>query len=127
MEDLIGVARVTGESALIAALVYFLRGMFSIWLLLLLLLLLIVAAMMFWHSEKAPTSVAGWRKAIVWSIVLGVLFFATDLGVGYLFGESGSLPLAAGPSGIILTVLVCPVFTMICVAGLGRAVLSQEA
>jgi hypothetical protein len=122
MEDIIGVVALAAECALAGAIFFFLAGPVSVWLLLLFFLVVTVAAILYWHTERAPQTVPAWRNYALWSVVVGILFFLVDLAVGQVSrGGAETLPVGGGPFGILLTLLVCPFFTMICLAGLIRA------
>jgi hypothetical protein len=75
-----------------------------------------------WHKKKASQSAAAWGKLLVIALILGIGFFGVDLLVALLNGQRNPLHVAGGLLGLPLTVLVFPAFTMICLAGLVRAV-----
>jgi hypothetical protein len=88
-------------------------------------LVLAVAGPIYWREKKSSDSVAEWGKFIVGSIVVGTFFFGADLLVGHINRQPNFS--ATGPFGIFLTLLVCPLFTMICVGGLARALYIHKA
>jgi hypothetical protein len=73
-----------------------------------------IAGIVYWHKKKSQ-EVREWRKLIVFSIVVGgillnlldVVLLRLDIGGGIL-----SFP---------LNFAICPIFTIICVAGLVRS------
>lgn len=122
MEDIIGVVTLAAECALASSIAFFFAEPVSVWLLLLFFLVVTVTAILYWHTERAPQTVRAWRNYTLWSVVVGILFFLVDLAVGQVVGAGAEpLPVGGGPFGIVLTLLVCPFFTMICLAGLIRA------
>lgn len=74
-----------------------------------------------WHKKKSWQTAKQWRKLIFISLILGVGFFASDLVLAYLHGQTNPLHVAGGLLGLPLTIAICPGFTMICVAGLVRS------
>lgn len=75
---------------------------------------LAIAAIVYWHKKKSSREVREWRRLIVLSIIIGVLFDALDL---LLF----HLDIGGGILSFPLNIVICPIFTIICVAGLVRA------
>ena len=75
----------------------------------------------FWHKRESWKTSKQWRKPILASLVLGVFFFAFDSLLGYLDGKTNPFLFGGGLLGIPLTLATCPGFTIICVAGLVRA------
>ncbi len=123
VKDAIGILTLGTEFALIAFLIYLFRpSEFPGRILLSLFLILALVALMYWHLKDSSESVAAWRKPIRDSIILGVLFYAIDFVLGLVFRQPNSPPILGGPFGIVFTVLVCPGSTIVCVAGLVRAV-----
>ncbi len=85
-------------------------------------LLLAIMGLITWHRWNYSESVAGWVRLIAGSVFVGGLFFGSDLLWGFVNRRPNILPLDFGLLGIWLTILVCPVFTMICVGGLVRTI-----
>jgi hypothetical protein len=91
-------------------------------------ILLAGLALYFWHKEpgpNVPTEPNEWAGMIGASIVMGGLSFGIDMLVG-LMNHPKLSPIEAGthagsPFGFPLTLMICPGFTMIAVAGLLRA------
>jgi hypothetical protein len=89
-------------------------------------------ALYLWHKDpplEFLTRPGQWALATLGSAVLGCVSFAIDIFVGST-SNPGLSPFEAGtkagsPFGFPLTVLLCPGFTMIAVAGLLRALLLQ--
>jgi hypothetical protein len=85
-------------------------------------------ALYLWRKEppvKNLSEPSEWALAIVGSVVLGGVSFGIDMLIG-LFNNPKLSPIEAGthagsPFGFPLTVMLCPGFTMIAIAGLLRA------
>jgi hypothetical protein len=74
-----------------------------------------------WHRKKDwQSAVATWAKLTLGSLIMGIGFVGVDSLLGY---SEGAKPVFTGGGllGFPVTVLICPPFTMICVAGLIRA------
>jgi hypothetical protein len=128
MADAIGILALAAQFALIAFFTHTFRiAAFPAHLVAGIFLVVAIAGPIYWHCKKSSESPAKWAKLIVGSIVLGTLFFGCDLLVGHFHRQPNFPPVAAGPLGISLTLLVCPVFTTICVGGLARALYISRA
>jgi hypothetical protein len=87
-------------------------------------------ALYLWHKEPPVKNLSGpneWARAIVVSVVMGGVSFGIDMLIG-LFNNPKLSPIEAGthagsPFGFPLTVMLCPGFTMLAIAGLLRALL----
>jgi hypothetical protein len=80
-----------------------------------------------WHRKKEwQSAVATWAKLTLGSLIMGIGFVGVDSLLGY---SEGAKPVFTGGGllGFPLTVLICPPFTMICVAGLVRAFYLRRA
>jgi len=85
-------------------------------------------ALYMWYSEKITQKIndlGGWAAAVGVSVLLGALSFGCDMLVG-IINYPGLSPFRAAtkvgsPFGFVLTVLLCPGFTMVAVAGFIRA------
>jgi len=85
-------------------------------------------ALYFWHKEPPMehlSSPGEWALAIPMSVLIGAVSFGIDVLVG-LISNPNLPPIKAGtkagsPFGFVLTVMICPGFTMLAVAGLLRA------
>lgn len=96
-------------------------------------LVLVTVSLAFWHHEKLAKNLSEpyqWFRFGGGSILLGGVSFCFDMLIGTIFHPSSS-PLdaatkAGGPFGIGLTVLFCPGFTVVAVAGLTRSLLLQR-
>ncbi|MGH9743059.1 MAG: hypothetical protein ACRD51_12000 [Candidatus Acidiferrum sp.] len=91
-------------------------------------LALAVIGLALWHRKSPPQTVKQWANFAAGSVVLGIAFFGVDLLLAYLNGHTNPLDFPGGLLGLPLTILVCPVATIICLAGLVRAFyISQTA
>jgi hypothetical protein len=85
-------------------------------------------ALYMWYSEKITQKIndlGGWAAAVGLSVLLGALSFGCDVLVR-IINYPGLSPFRAAtkvgsPFGFVLTVLLCPGFTMVAVAGFIRA------
>lgn len=90
-------------------------------------------ALYFWHKNPPMEHLSSpreWALAIPMSVVIGALSFGIDVVVGLIIHPRLS-PIEAGtkagsPFGFPLTVMICPGFTMLAVAGLLRASLLRR-
>ena len=77
------------------------------------------------HQPKAlKLDTQEWVGALFGTVLLGAVFFAIDVVLGSMHGNYRSLLEtgfhAGGPFGIVLTVMICPVGTIISLGGLVR-------
>jgi hypothetical protein len=90
-------------------------------------------ALYLWHKDppvKNLSEPSEWAMAIVVSIVMGGVSFGIDMLIG-LFNNPKLSPVEAGthagsPFGFPLTVMLCPGFTMLAIAGLLRALMLRS-
>jgi ABC-type transporter Mla maintaining outer membrane lipid asymmetry permease subunit MlaE len=90
-------------------------------------------ALYLWHKEppvKKLSEPSEWARAIVASFVMGGVSFSIDMIVG-LMHNSSLPPIEAGTRagslfGFPLTVMLCPGFTMVAIAGLLRALVLRS-
>lgn len=90
-------------------------------------------ALYLWHKEppaKHLSTPSEWAMAIVVSVVVAAVSFGIDVVVGLIDNPKLS-PIEAGtragsPFGFPLTVMLCPGFTMLAIAGLLRALLLRN-
>jgi len=83
-----------------------------------------------WHKEppvKHLSEPSEWAMAIVVSVVMGGVSFGIDMLIGLINNPKLS-PIEAGtkvgsPFGFPLTLMLCPGFTMLAIAGLLRALM----
>ena len=123
MEDVIGILTLGVEYTVVFFLIYVIRGsVVAPRFLVFLFVLLALISLVYWHSKESSEDLVIWRKLIKGSIILGVLFYGVDLVLALVFRQPNSPPAFGGPLGIFFTVLVCPGFTVVCVAGLVRAI-----
>jgi hypothetical protein len=71
--------------------------------------------------DLTAITVKRWRRLAVRSVILGIAFFGADLLIALLHGQSNPFHFPGGLLGLPLTFLICPVGTIICLAGLARA------
>jgi len=82
--------------------------------------ILIGAALYTWHGTKAgrENDAEAWIGLTLSTLPIGAVFFAIDVFIGSTHGHYSSFIQAAGhaggPAGIVLTVLICPIGTIIC-------------
>jgi hypothetical protein len=96
-------------------------------------IVLAALAVYLWHKEPPVEHLSGpgeWAAAILGSVLLGGVSFGIDMLIG-LFNYPKLTPIDAGtkagsPFGFPLTLMFCPGFTMVAIAGLVRALLLQE-
>ena len=122
MADLIAISTVGLQYCLIISIVdlYF-RKILPLSIVVAIFVILISAGLAVWHKKRSWQTAKQWRKPILLSLIVGVAFFGCDLLLAHLNGQSNPLLFPGGLLGIPLTLAVCPGFTMICVAGLVRA------
>ena len=74
-----------------------------------------------WHKKRDWDAVATWTKLCLASVIAAVVLVSVDSLLGY---SEGAKPVFTGGGllGFPVTVLICPPFIMISVAGLVRAV-----
>jgi len=82
------------------------------------------AGMYAWRSERAPRTAADGLYAAAGSIVVGAIFLAIDVGIGKFFHRDLSYLQAAmtvrSPFGFALTVIACPIGTILSLGGAAR-------
>ena len=96
-------------------------------------ILLAGLALYLWHKEppvKKLFEPSEWAMAIVASVAMGGVSFGIDMLIG-LFNNPRLSPIEAGtkagsPFGFPLTVMLCPGFTMLAIAGLLRALMLRS-
>ena len=66
-------------------------------------------------------TVKQWGNLAVRSVILGVAFLGADALIALLHGQANPFHFPGGLLGLPLTFLICPVGTIICLAGLARA------
>jgi hypothetical protein len=77
--------------------------------------------MVLWHRKKFSQPVKKWGSLAAGSVGLGIAFFGADFLLALLRGQVNPLHFPGGLLGLPLTFLVCPGGTIICLAGLARA------
>jgi|HubBroStandDraft_1064217.scaffolds.fasta_scaffold1208137_1 hypothetical protein len=88
---------------------------------------LAVCGLFAWHSEKWPTEPQDALIYALGSIFVGAAFFAIDAVTST--SRYPQLPFreaiwhAGSPFGIVLTIAICPCFTLVALAGAARALL----
>jgi len=89
-----------------------------LWITLAIFLVLVGVGFVVWDNERFSNR---WMKLARSSVILGVAFLGWDALLGYFNGQPNPFRFRGGLLSIPLTLAVCPGFTMICVAGLLRA------
>jgi uncharacterized membrane protein YkvI len=124
LADSIGLAALAGEIGLIGVAASSLE--IPTWGWIVAYGILAVVALIVWHGKKWPKETREVLKAVFGSFLLGGAFFAIDLTLGHFLHPDLPLIQAAehsgGPFGFGLTVLVCPVMTVVVLAGYFRAI-----
>lgn len=120
MADAAALLALAGQYSLVFLIisVYFRPG-FRLEIAVLLFAVLAVIAVVIWHSLKKKTAGA-WGMFALYSVVFGILFFGADWFETFIQRQPSPLYMS-GLLGLPLTILVCPVGTMVCVAGVVRA------
>ena len=87
------------------------------------LLALSVASVALWRRERSST--ADMLGGAVMSVLAGAVFFAIDVLLGQVFHPElpwlDAATRGSGPFGIVVTILICPMFTFIFLSGAARA------
>ncbi len=126
--DLIGLAVLAGEVGLLGIVVSSLGIPFWGWIVAYAVLGIIAIGV--WHGDRWPNKSRDVLLAVLGTFLLGGLFYACDLILGHLHHPDLSLVKAAehsgGPLGFGLTLVVCPVTTLVMLAGYFRAVFLEE-
>jgi hypothetical protein len=94
---------------------------------------LVGIALYLWHKQPAVKNLSEpgeWAMAILGSVLMGGVSFGIDMLIG-LINNPKLTPIEAGtkvgsPFGFALTVILCPGFTMLAIAGLLRALLFRS-
>jgi hypothetical protein len=72
-------------------------------------------------ADLTAMTVKQWWKLAVRSVILGIAFLGADVLIALLHGQANPFHFPGGLLGLPLTFLICPVGTIICLAGLARA------
>jgi hypothetical protein len=84
---------------------------------------MIMAALHAWHGHKKSRNAGAenWMAGTILTPLLGAASFAIDVFVGSFHGTYSNFFQAGfhagGPFGIVVTVLICPIATIICLGG----------
>jgi hypothetical protein len=82
------------------------------------------------HPKAAEMDTQGWVGTVLGTVLIGAIFFAIDVVFGSMHGSYKSLLEtslhAGGPFGVVLTVLICPIGTIVCIGGLVRFTLLEK-
>jgi hypothetical protein len=84
---------------------------------------MIAIALYAWHAGEKTRNfdTEEWKGGAVFTPLLGCVFFAIDVFIGSTHGHYDSFFQAAfhagSPFGIVLTMLVCPIGTTVCMGG----------
>src|ERR1051326_4381289 len=88
MEDAIGILTLGAEFVGITLLNQMLHGPATpLWLLTSVFIFVAIIGLVVWHTQKSPEDVVNWRMMIIYSIVVGGVFFGIDF-IGGLFFRS---------------------------------------
>ena len=88
---------------------------------------LLVVTLYVWYATKAgrETDAENWLYGTIFTPLFGAMSFAIDVFIGSSNGHYSSLVEAGfhagGPFGIVLTVCICPIGTVICAGSLARS------
>lgn len=95
-------------------------------------LVLVGIALYVWYVSEGGRKADSdkWKAGTIFTPFLGTMFFAIDVFIGSSSGHYDSFIQAAlhagGPFGIVLTVLTCPVATIICLGSWVRSSLLER-
>ena len=93
-------------------------------------LVLAVTALYCWRNKKALYTPSGWLILALASVIIGAVYFAIDMILGgYQHpGTSGveAATRVGGMFGFVLTIAVCPGFTMIALSGFTRSLFQSR-
>ncbi len=129
--DIVGVTAIALASGAVVAALYRMQALSQPWLFWLIALPLLVGASLCawygsdrtceWNSKK-------WGHALILSLLFGAIFFAIDVLVGGLNGHYKTFLETASHSGLLglpLTILVCPIGTVIALGSWVRCLVEQ--
>ncbi|HLJ78105.1 MAG TPA: hypothetical protein VKT75_11865 [Acidobacteriaceae bacterium] len=131
--DIVGVAAVALASGAVVAALHRMRAVSQPWAFWLVALPLLVGASVWaWYGSDRTSSWdrRKWGYAAIGSLLCGTVFFAIDVLVGSLDGHHKTFLEAASHSGMLglpLTILVCPVGTVIAFGGWLRSLVEQTS
>ena len=92
-------------------------------------LVLAVTALYRWRNKKAPHTPSGWLILALASVIIGAVYFAIDMILGgYQHPGTGveAATRVGGMFGFVLTIAVCPGFTMIALSGFTRSLFQSR-
>jgi hypothetical protein len=131
--DIVGVTAIALASGAVVAALYRAHVLSQPWLFWLIALPLLIGASVYawygsdrtcdWNSRK-------WGHALILSLLFGIIFFAIDVLVGDLSRHYKTFLEAASHSGLLglpLTILVCPVGTVIALGSWVRCLMEQAS
>lgn len=72
------------------------------------------------HAKEGAVTTAEWGWLALLSCGAGLAFLSIDWAIAFLNGEPNLAHFRGSPLGLPLTILVCPVGTMTCIAGFTR-------
>ena len=82
-----------------------------------------------WRHERAPQTPREWLRVLGWLLVVNILSFIVDMGIGQLNCPEHSLLVCSlhvfGPLGSGFTLLILPCAILVAVAGLARSAYLQ--
>ena len=129
LADVIGIAAIALASGAVAAALYRTQAISQPWLVWIIAFpFLVVASLWLWHiSEKTRNWESDrWVYALLFTPLVGAISFAIDVLIGSSNGHYktflGAASHAGSPLGFPLTVLICPVGTLVALGGWVRCV-----
>lgn len=130
LADIIGVTAVALGSGAVTAALYRMQAVSQPWLVLLIALPILVGASLWvWHISKKTRDWGSdkWGYALIFTPLFGAISFAVDVLIGSSNGHYKTFLEAAAhagsPFGFPLTVLICPVGTLVALGGWIRCVM----
>ena len=119
MANLVAITALAVQYVIVILIVDLYSGkVLPLWIELAIFLVLVGVGFVIWDNERFSNR---WMKLARSSVILGVAFLGWDALLGYFNGQPNPFRFRGGLLSIPLTLAVCPGFTMICVAGLLRA------
>ena len=89
-------------------------------------LILAGIGLLHWHRKEFSQTVRRWVTLAVRSVVLGIAFFGADFLIALAHGVANPFRYPGGLLGLPLTFLICPVGTIISLAGVAEAFYSEH-
>ena len=134
LPDIIGITAVALASGVLAAALYRMQAVSDPWLVWLIALpFLVGGSLWMWHfsSKTRAWDSEKWGYMVIFTPVIGAVSFGIDVLVGSSNGHYKTLLEAAShagsPFGFPLTVLICPIGTLVALGGWLRSLLVQAS